>query len=271
MTYNYFLSVTTTPAIRFRVACQSASGLYNVYAVLSESDEPVETPELCQPNEAMVFENLRTLLQVEQCIRVAGSDVPDWDEFLQFISLNRSHGRYHTGLRELPAIASRAVMLLQASVRDRPLERFGMVACERKDIAFVNITQESASMFIWIGLHSNPGEKFLAASFSLAEKDLAVERLEQFRRRANRQTLDPTIDFVDPEPLPIHQRAGPKEADRMNTENQLLELDRYKNQHVQFVEVDEDADIDDKVAPNTTAPDFTGEKPAIYTVKNDCI
>jgi hypothetical protein len=281
MSYNYYLSLTTEPAKRFRIAAQTQSGLYNVYAVMKEPNDvkfdPIMRqqadlavdPELCQPNEVFVFKNLRSLAQAEQCIRVAGSAEPDWNQFLQFISINRSRGNYHTGICSTEGISHRATMMLQQSVRDLPLEEFGMVSCERKNIQIIKYTQNENSASIWILLHGNP-EPHLAASFPLSEKSLALQRLREFRTRANRQTLDPTIDFIDSEPIPLHERVDMDEANRYNSRSLLLDLDRYKDvvsEEKNDEKSDSECDVDDSNnADSCPEPpvDYSEKPPLIY-------
>jgi hypothetical protein len=165
--------------------------------------------------------------------------------------------------------------VMMRSVRSETLERFGSISCARTDIAAFELYTLEATIAIFVRLKSVPQMPLKCAAFDISQAVEADRVFELFRQRANRQTLDHTLDFEDLEAVPIEQRKSEMREFEQHFEvtatdqaqasanignvtlEEIEEMHKRRQQSAASGEqdldadVDKDADVDDKVKPAT--------------------
>jgi len=187
-----------------------------------------------------------------------------WD---QFFSLCASEHVDRINLELLQSEAQRAKDLI-ASLRTEPLIRFGMYACARKDIKCFEIVEKGGGASYFLLAYDRNGGAHICECGSSGEQDKLSRKLDEYVALANQQHIDAALrtQWSLPPPPPKNKdgdtKAGDDKAAMKSDELMKAEFaantpkkdpkkkwKKVKKLRPKKVEVDPDADVDDKKEP----------------------
>ena len=198
----------------------------------SEELRKLEAPPHAKSNERLVASALRSIKLADLCVHYCeiasaiGGSVDDggegarhaillWRDFQDRVLRERTDA--DGSARPFPykwpieSIDVRAQHLLVTDTRIELLETFGRVACARRDIKAFELLDRKMTLSLYVHV-AGLTAPLLAETFDASQRDEAERTLDAWRRRANAQRLDPTLDFEDRAPLPAEQRRRERSA-----------------------------------------------------------